>query len=77
MAEVRSNGENDAKKALITDDKITGLQNKVETLTDTVKKDTHRIVMTEESLQVVKKMQEEIEFLQKRMIDAYSLKELD
>ena len=34
-------------------------------------------MMTEQSLLVVKKMQEEIEFLQKRMLDAYALKELD
>ena len=54
-----------------------GLQNKVEALSDEFKKETQKIVMTEQSLLIVKKMQEEIEFLQKRMIDAYSLKELD
>lgn len=33
--------------------------------------------MTEQQVHVVKKMQEEIEFLQQRMLDAYQLKELE
>ena len=36
MAQVKTNEHNEAKKALDTDDKITGLQNQVETLTFTV-----------------------------------------
>ena len=83
IAEIRKSGTEQPDKAVLENDKIVGLLDKVETLSEEVKtvgkneRETHRIVMTQESLTVLKKMQEEIEYLQGRMLDAYSLKDLD